>query len=146
MIEYTAGLYDAEIYKELRGIVENIEGRAYIRGFEDGRKNAKSDSDSIDTAYNAGYGDGAIDAWETAKSVLLMNENEKMQWFGTHDPIIDFEVEEAMDRWNNYTESVCKNETSWHDIPAEEMSMDQLRSAVKDLRMMVSELRKGTDK
>ena len=81
---------------------------------------------------------------------MSMPNKERLQWFGVDkDSVFEFEAKEAMDRWNLYVISITKGEipknAKWYDIPAEEMNEEQLRTAVRELRKRVMELKEGEE-
>ena len=130
-------------YQELEKVTDKI----YKRGYDDGKKSSYA---IIDEAHNDGYAIGAKDAWQTAKCIMSMPNKERLQWFGVDkDSVFEFEAKEAMDRWNLYVISITKGEipknAKWYDIPAEEMNEEQLRTAVRELRKRVMELKEGEE-
>jgi hypothetical protein len=120
--------------------IENRVRQAYNRGYEDGRD---------ECSYGKlKYKQGLNDAWECAKKIMLdvedggMSADDIIHIFDD-SPYSTFKkvsASEAIEKINKFEETKDVDDwADWHDIPSDEMTEEQLRSAVKDLRKSVIE-------
>lgn len=120
-------------------VVEEIKSKAYTCGYNAGNGNASK-------VYKEGYKLGCKDAWKLAADIECMNAYEVKEAFGVVDENVgflcnQFTYEDALQRFRKWREAT----TSWEDVPADDMTLEQARQAVKDLRKKLAESKKNND-
>lgn len=94
-----------------------------------------------DARCDKAYKDGMDAAWNAARKICAGNFAGKLDT----GMILNISASDAIEKIKEYeaAKMVEKYESDkvndWHDIPADEMTEDQLRQAVKDLRMDMNE-------
>lgn len=137
-------------------IMNTIEGvkaqirKAYNKGYEAG----KADTPFTDTeeAENKAYNRGLNDAWETARKIIVPI-SEGGYSFGALDKIFGVPTVRTVFELNNASEAITKIKTyedkqkqdDWRDIPSDEMTLEQARRAVKELRAEVLKELRGAE-
>ena len=141
-IEHMRNLNDSLIWERMK--------RCYDFGYEDG----KADTPFTDTkeAEDKAYNRGLNDAWEVIKKITKDDSVggysiEMMQeLFGqtcVYDITHNYTPEEAIAKIKEYEDK--QKHDDWRDIPSDEMTLEQARRAVKELRAEVLKEMRGAE-
>ena len=124
--------------------------RGYAEGYEigkqDGYEDGKADTPFTDTeeAEKTAYNRGLNDAWEVARKLVHprlggYTEEQKQRIFGTYvssdSSLQNFSASEVIAKIKAYEDK--QKQDDWRDIPSDEMTLEQARRAVKELRAEV---------
>lgn len=124
-----------DLYKVLSETLNN----AYDRGYDNAMKEAKQKD-----FWDKGHDEGLKDAWKLARDLIKYCNRgfsfvfrDDKRYKKAVDIILNIPVEDVLEiiKKNFNTE----NAPDWHDIPTDEMTEEQLRQAVKELRKALSE-------
>ena len=140
---------------EIRHQCDNMNEQAYKQGYkqgyvygkQDGYEDGKADTPFTDTeeAEKKAYDRGLNDAWELVKRIESTPEDGGLtnkqilevfgQYWSSFELYGAFSVEEAMNLMKAYEDK--QKQDDWRDIPSDEMTLEQARRAVKELRAEV---------
>lgn len=146
MKDTTSKVMDHAI-KAYRQGYENGLGKAqtdsYVKGYEDGQKEKLANAMIHDheVAEKTAYEDGMNAAWEAVRKLYEMPIDDYSELFDTKSPYFDFSAQEAIAKIKEYEDK--QKQDDWRDIPSDEMTLDQARRAVKELRSEVLKEMRG---
>lgn len=133
----------------------NIMLMAYEKGYKDGISDGNINNGLFSEKVTKAYENGLNDAWKCAGRIydfwfnICMRDPNKFSDLLGLDAKLGESVFEKVFSGNFAKLFIFKlrkidNKTDWHDIPADEMTEEQLRQAVKDLRKKLQEKNNDT--
>ena len=120
--------------------------QGYDDGLKDGHEDGKADTPFTDTeeAENKAYNRGLNDAWDAARKIAVDITDGGYSLDELRE-IFDETLNRIIFKRNTASEAIAKikayedeqEQDDWRDIPSEEMTLEQARRAVKELRAEV---------